>query len=82
MMMLFKYGQLLLSYVEENKSHISTIDKADINNKAVFEWTNVVQQKAFEENKRVMCQKTMLLFLDFSKKAFHGYTGLMQTTTS
>jgi hypothetical protein len=41
-------------------------------NKVVFEWTDE-QQEAFEEIKRVMCQKTMLSFPDFSKE-FHVYT--------
>jgi hypothetical protein len=54
------------------RSHILAPLTKLTSNKAIFEWTDE-QQEAFEEIKRVMCQKTMLLFPDFSKE-FHVYT--------
>jgi hypothetical protein len=53
------------------RSHILAPLTMLTSNKAIFEWTNE-QQEAFEEIKRVMCQKTMLSFPDFSKE-FHVY---------
>jgi hypothetical protein len=44
------------------RSHILVPLTKLTSNKAVFEWTDE-QQKAFEEIKRVMCQKTMLSFV-------------------
>jgi hypothetical protein len=54
------------------RSHILAPLTKLTSNKAIFEWTDE-QQEAFEEIKRVMCQKTMLSFPDFSKE-FHVYT--------
>jgi hypothetical protein len=55
------------------RSHIlAPLTKLTSKKEAIFEWTDE-QQEAFKEIKRVMCQKTMLSFPDFSKE-FHVYT--------